>query len=72
MKLHTYLSEYNTTIKELSQQMECTRVHLSNVVRGKTKGGKRFIREFQRLTNGMVDIIPYVEKQEDEHEQQTG
>lgn len=54
MKLREYLKLNNLTISAFADQIEYSRPHLSRVLTGKLKLGKKLARDIEKATNGQV------------------
>lgn len=54
MKLREYLFYNSISVKAFSQIIGCTRVHLSEVIHGRRKAGKRLAKDIERATEGKV------------------
>lgn len=56
MDLREYLFRKRLTVTEFSKELEYSRTHLSEIVNGKRKVGKRLAKDIEKATNGEVTI----------------
>lgn len=54
MDLREYLFRNRLTVKEFSQRLECSRPHLTEIIHGRRKPGKRLANDIEKLTGGQV------------------
>ena len=68
MNLREYLKQNNLTISAFADQIEYNRSHLSLVLSGERKAGKKLSRDIERATNGQVkahEIVSHDQKKFD-------
>ena len=54
MDLREYLFRKRISIVKFSKNLDCSRDHISRIIHGKLKPGKRLAADIERLTDGEV------------------
>lgn len=64
MDLREYLFRKRLTIKKFSEDLDCARNHLSEIIHGRRKPGKRLAQDIEQATNGEVTAEELLRKKE--------
>lgn len=56
MELREYLFRNRVEVKQLAQELDYCRHHLSNIVNKKSFASHRLAKEIEKITNGQVTI----------------
>lgn len=56
MDLREYLFRNRLTVKEFSEALDCSRTHLTELMHGRRKSGKRLANDIEKLTEGQVTV----------------
>ena len=64
MNLREYLEKYGIKQTHIAQVTGYTRVHVNNIVFGKSNAGRKFKEIIKRMTNGEVTEFPVIKKED--------
>jgi len=56
MDLRRYLFEHRIKVKDFSELIGCTRIHLSGILNQKRKASIRMAKSIERFTDGEVTV----------------
>lgn len=63
MDLREYLFKHRISVKDFAEKIEYARTHVSQIVHGKRKPGKRLAKAIEMATEGEVTVKELLEKQ---------